>query len=119
MLLDLDGLAVVRVKGSATTRPRDLPYGGSGLELRWHQRRWWCRGPGCPRRSFTEQVPRLPVGGRITMRLRVAAGRRRGDVGSTVVRAARDLHLSWPTVMHAFRDRAREVVDAPLLSAYT
>ncbi|MGW8955887.1 ISL3 family transposase [Streptomyces sp. NPDC055709] len=44
------------VTGSATTRPRDLTYGESGLEFRWHKRRWWCREPGCPRRSFTEQT---------------------------------------------------------------
>ena len=43
-----------------------------------------------------------------------AAGRRVRDAGSTVVQAARDLHLSWPTVMDAFRTSAREVVDAPL-----
>ncbi|WP_457462368.1 transposase family protein [Streptomyces sp. TE5632] len=53
------------------------------------------------------------AGARITTRLRTWAGRRIRDAGSTVVRAARDLHLSWPTVMHAFRDQACEVVDAP------
>jgi len=108
------GVFATRVKGSATTRPRDLPYGENGLEFRWHKRRWWCREPGCPRRSFTEQIPQIPAGARITVRLRVAAGRRVRDAGSTVIQAARDLHLSWPTVMGAFRTSAREVVDAPL-----
>jgi transposase len=36
------------------------------------------------------------------------------DAGSTVIQAARDLHLSWPTVMDAFRTQACEVVEAPL-----
>jgi transposase len=36
------------------------------------------------------------------------------DAGSTVIQTARDLHLSWPTVMNAFRTAAREVVEAPL-----
>jgi transposase len=108
------GVFATRVKGSATTRPRDLPYGESGLEFRWHKRRWWCREPGCPRRSFTEQIPQLPAGARITMRLRGAAGRRIRDAASTVIQAARDLHLSWPTVMDAFRAAAREVIEAPL-----
>ncbi len=108
------GVFATRVKGSATTRPRDLPYGESGLEFRWHKRRWWCREPGCPRRSFTEQIPQLPAGARITMRLRGAAGRRIRDAGSTVIQAARDLHLSWPTVMDAFRTQARDVIEAPL-----
>ncbi|WP_307790616.1 helix-turn-helix domain-containing protein [Streptomyces actuosus] len=51
---------------------------------------------------------------RITTRLRAWAGRRVRDACSTVVQAARDLHLSWPTVMDAFRAQAREVIDAPL-----
>ncbi|MEU2159332.1 ISL3 family transposase [Streptomyces sp. NPDC019396] len=103
-----------KVKGTARTRPRDLPYGERGLVLLWHKRRWWCREPKCPRKSFTESVAQLPAGARITARLRQAAGRRVRDAGSTVIQAARDLHLSCPTVMGAFRTSAREVVDAPL-----
>ncbi|MFJ2477781.1 ISL3 family transposase [Streptomyces sp. NPDC087659] len=108
------GVFATRVKGSAVTRPRDLPYGESGLEFRWHKRRWWCREAGCPRRSFTEQIPQLPAGARVTARLREAAGRRIRDAASTVIQAARDLHLSWPTVMDAFRAVAHEVTEAPL-----
>lgn len=108
------GVFATRVKGSATTRPRDLPYGETGLEFRWHKRRWFCGEPACPRRSFTEQIPQIPARARITTRLRAGAGRRVRDAGSTVVQAARDLHLSWPTVMDAFRIQAREVIDAPL-----
>ncbi|WP_394816597.1 transposase family protein [Streptomyces lancefieldiae] len=105
------GVFATRVRGSAVTRPRDLPYGESGLEYRWHKRRWWCREADCPRRSFTEQIP---AGARLTARLRGAAGRRIQDVGSTVIQATRDLHLSWPTVMEAFRAQARDVAEAPL-----
>ncbi|WP_368669266.1 hypothetical protein [Streptomyces hyaluromycini] len=38
-------------------RPRDLPYGESGLEVRRHKRRLWCREPGCPRRPLHRRVP--------------------------------------------------------------
>ncbi|MFJ9799998.1 helix-turn-helix domain-containing protein [Streptomyces wuyuanensis] len=86
----------------------------SGLEFRWHKRRWWCREPGCPRRSCTEQIPQLPAGARITLRLRGAAGRRIRDAASTVIQAARDVYLSWPTVMDPFRTAAHEVTQAPL-----
>ncbi|KUO20193.1 hypothetical protein AQJ91_15530 [Streptomyces dysideae] len=48
------------------------------------------------------------------MRLRDAAGRRIRDAASTVIQAARDLHLSWPTEMDAFRTAAHEVTQAPL-----
>ncbi|EDY54800.1 hypothetical protein GT021_41150 [Streptomyces sp. SID5470] len=34
-----------RVKGSAVTRPRDPPYGESGLEFRWHKPTVVPRGP--------------------------------------------------------------------------
>jgi transposase len=108
------GVFASRVKGWATTRPRDLPYGESGLEFVWHKRRWWCRETDCSRRSFTEQIEQIPAGARITGRLRAASGRRVRDAGSTVVQAARDLQLSWPTVMAAFRTAAGEVVGAPL-----
>ncbi|KUN25479.1 hypothetical protein AQJ23_16505 [Streptomyces antibioticus] len=64
------GVVATRVKGPATTRPRDLPHGESGLEFRRHKHRWWCCEPGRPRRAFTEQIPQLPAGTRITMRLR-------------------------------------------------
>ncbi|MEU8520547.1 transposase family protein [Streptomyces sp. NPDC048577] len=43
------GVFAARVKGAATTRPRDLPYGERRLEFVWHKRRWWCREVSCPR----------------------------------------------------------------------
>ncbi|WP_328475690.1 hypothetical protein OHS71_00665 [Streptomyces sp. NBC_00377] len=91
-----------RVKGSAVTRPRDLPYGESGLEFRWHKRRWWCREASCFCRSFTEQIPQIPAGARLTARLRDTAGRRITDAGSTVIQ------------MEAFRTQTRDVTEAPL-----
>jgi transposase len=108
------GVFATRVKGRALTRPRDLPYGERGLEFLWHKRRWWCGEPACPRVSFTESLPQIPAGARITERLRAAAGRRVRDAGATVIQAARDLHLSWSTVMDAFSVQAREVTAQPL-----
>ncbi|WP_353962306.1 hypothetical protein [Streptomyces sp. NBC_01381] len=64
------------MKGAATTRPRDLLYAERRLEFVWHKRRWWCREVSCPRKSFTEQIPQIPAGARLTERLRCAAGRR-------------------------------------------
>jgi transposase len=70
-----------------------------------------------PEKSFTQSVAQIPAGARVTARLRQAAGHRARDTGSTVIQAARDLHLSWPTVMGALHASAREVVDAPLPEA--
>lgn len=108
------GAFATKVKGPAVTRPRDLPCGERDLQLVWHKRRWYCTEPLCPRKSFTEQVSQVPAGARITQRLRQTAGRRVRDAGSTVVQAARDLHLSWPTVMDAFRTAGQEVTAAAL-----
>lgn len=80
----------------------------------WRKRRWSCREPACPRKTFTEQIPQIPTGARITGRLRSTAGHRIRDAGSTVIQAARDLYLSLPTVMDAFHGVAREVIEAPL-----
>ncbi|WP_457750437.1 transposase [Streptomyces mirabilis] len=80
----------------------------------WHKRRWWRREASCPRKSFTEQIPQIPAGTRLTERLRCAAGRWARDAGSTVVQAAHDLGLSWPVVMDAFLAAAARVIEAPL-----
>ncbi len=82
------GVFATREKGAAVTRPRDLPYGESGLESRRHKRRWWCREAGCPRRSFTEQIPR-PLG-QVHRQVGVLDGGNR--VVGVVVRCPRDPH---------------------------
>ncbi|MCP3820573.1 ISL3 family transposase [Streptomyces sp. A3M-1-3] len=84
------------------------------MEFFWHKRRWWCGEAACPRKSFTEQIEEIPAGARITTRLRAWAGHRVRDAGSTVVQAGRDLGLSWPVVMNAFRTAATTVIQAPL-----
>ncbi|MFE2672902.1 transposase [Streptomyces hygroscopicus] len=56
----------------------------------------------------------MPTGARITTRPREAAGRWVRDAGSIVVQATRDLRLSWPTVMDAFRTAGQQVTAAAL-----
>jgi hypothetical protein len=107
-------LACRVVRGSSTTRPRDLPYGEHGLELVWHKHRAWCAESGCPRRPFTKQVTQIPARCRLTERLRQAAGRALRDAGVTVVQAAREWKVSWPVVMEALRTAAAAVTEAPL-----
>ncbi|MFF4352502.1 transposase family protein [Streptomyces sp. NPDC001530] len=63
------GVFATRVKGSAVTRPRDLPYGESGLEFRRHKRRWWCREAGCPRRSRAARRGVRPRAARLRVQL--------------------------------------------------
>jgi zinc-finger of transposase IS204/IS1001/IS1096/IS1165 len=59
--------------GWVQTRPRDLPVAGRRTELTWTKRRWKCRTPDCPRRTFTESLPQIPPRSRLTCRLRQSA----------------------------------------------
>ena len=106
------GIRAARVKGWVLTRPRDLPVAGRTTRLRWRKRRWHCDEAGCPRKSFTEQVPQVPARARITVRLRQAAGAAVADGNRTIVQAARDLGVSWPVVAAAFTAHAGTVLPA-------
>ena len=106
------GVLATAVKGYVVTRPRDLQLGPNRLHLRWRKRRWYCTEPTCPRASFTESVAQIPARARITTRLRQAAGIAVRDHGHTVVQAAREHRLSWPTVMRALRQAAAPLVEA-------
>lgn len=88
------------VRQRRTTRPRDVPYGETPLQVRWHKRQYACRESACPRKAFTEQIPELPAGARLTGRLRrhvarlVAAG--------AAVSTACGALMSWPIGHAAF-----------------
>jgi transposase len=106
------GVFSCEVKEVVCTRPRDLPCGAGGLVLVWVKRRWYCRERLCQRASFTESLPVLPARARITTRLRAEAGDRVKDgTCATVVASARQLGLSWPTVMDALRQQAAPLLD--------
>jgi hypothetical protein len=91
------GVISTRVKEYVCTRPRDLPQGRVRVELTWRKRRWYCREPLCARLSFTESVPAVPAGARITTRLRAHAGDLVVDgVCATVAAAGRVTGVSCP-----------------------
>jgi transposase len=100
------GLASTSLKESVLTRPRDLPFGGEGIRLVWHKRRWRCRSPQCPTGTFTETVPPIPARARLTARLRQAAGAAVATTKRVVSEVAASLGLSWPVVHAAFTTQA-------------
>jgi transposase len=106
------GVFSTKVKEYVWTRPRDLPQGCTRLNLLWRKRRWYCCEPLCWRKSFTESVPALPPGARITTRLRDHAGELvvNGQC-ATVAAAGRLTGVSWPTVMDAARAVAERVLE--------
>ena len=67
------------VRQRRTTRPRDLPYGEEQLVVRWHKVQYACRQAPCPRKAFTEQIPEVPAGARLTGRLRQGVAHQIGE----------------------------------------
>ena len=105
------GVSATSVKGWVSTGPRDVPF-PVPARLVWRKRRWRCQEPKCARSSFTESMPQIPAGKRVTVRLRAAAGRAVAEGARTVAQAARDFGLSWPVVHAAFLDHATAVLPA-------
>jgi transposase len=104
------GCAVVSTSAKewTLTRPRDLPVGGRQVVLLWRKQRWRCRTLGCPRTSFTEQLPQVPARMRTTTRLRAALAVAVED-GRDQCEVAATYRVSWPTVRRAVV--ARGVVE--------
>jgi transposase len=106
------GVLSTAVKQLVITRPKDLPYGEAGIELRWHKRRWRCTERECSRGSFTETIEQVRWGARTTTRLRSACADAVAD-GRSVVEVARSRRVSWPTVLHAVDEKAAAELGEP------
>ena len=94
------GVLSTSVRQRRTTRPRDVPYGEEPLGVRWHKVQYACVEVACARRAFTEKIPELPAGARVTGRLRRHVADRIGD-GLSVSVAGAGL-LGWPAAHAAF-----------------
>lgn len=101
-------------KGSATTRPRDVPYGPDPVRLVWHKSRWRCRESRCPRVGFTESLPQLPPRCRLTTRLYEQVGAAVADGYSCVSSAARAHEVSWPVAHAAFIAHVTPILEEVL-----
>jgi transposase len=100
------------VKGNVVTRPKDLPYGETPLQVVWRKRRWRCRQPQCRRGSFTERITELPARARTTGRLRRAVAAA-VTAGRSVAEVAAAHGLSWPSVQRAVDAHAELVLGEP------
>src|SRR5579885_2729724 len=58
-----------RVHSYYTRSPQDLPVSGHMVHLVLRVRRFRCLNPACPRQTFAERLPDLPVSARQTTRL--------------------------------------------------
>lgn len=107
------GVLSTSLKQNRTTRPKDLPYGQQPLRVRWHKRRLRCREGSCPRKTFTECITEVPLGARLTGRLRRAMAGAVGDDNRSVSEVAAHHGVSWPTTHRAFLAAADAVLTEP------
>jgi len=105
------GVFSTSVRQRRTTRPRDLPYGESALMVRWHKVQYACMENPCPRKAFTEQIPEVPAGARLTGRLRRHVGVRVAH-GLPVSTACGGL-MSWPIGHAAWVGHAEAALPDP------
>jgi transposase len=108
------GVISTALKGSATTRPRDVTYGPDAIGLVWHKSRWRCREPRCPRVSFTESLPQVPPRCRLTTRLCEQVGAGVADGYACVSSAARAHGVSWPVAHAAFVAHVTPILEQDL-----
>jgi transposase len=102
-----------RVHDLVVTRPRDVRRGDDPVDLRWVKRRLKCGNADCPRRTFTERIPAVPPGCRVTPRLREQVASEVADRGIPPAEAARHAGVSWPVAHGAFAARADALLGAP------
>jgi transposase len=78
-------------------QPTDLPASGQAVRLNLTIRRFYCRHPSCPRRTFAERLPRL-LGRHAQRTRRLADAQARAGLALGGAPAARLLsHLAMPT----------------------
>jgi transposase len=83
------GTRAGRVHGHVLARPRDLRRGLDEVSVCWLKRRWKCGNDECGRKTFTESLPEVPAGCRLTGRLRQLLGAEVAERGCTPAEAGR------------------------------
>ena len=107
------GVFSTSLKQNRVTGPKDLPYGATALVVRWHKRRLRCVEVSCPRKTFTETIEQIPLGARLTGRLRRAMAEAIGDANRSVSEVAEAHNVRWPTAHRAFVHVADAVLGEP------
>ena len=74
---------------------RDLACFGRPARLRWIKRRWRCRAPQCPARTWTETSDHVDAQAVLTRRAGVEACRQVGENARPVSQLADELGVCW------------------------
>lgn len=92
---------------------RDLACFGRPARLRWCKRRWRCVDPDCEAKTWTEASPHVSSRTVLTRRAGWEACRQVGANARPVAGLARELGVTWSTVMDAVAEHGTPLVDDP------
>jgi len=92
---------------------RDLACFGRPTRLVWVKRRWRCREPLCPARTWTERSEHVDAQVVLTRRAGVEACRQVGENARPVSQLADELGVCWWTIMNAVVEHGTPLVDDP------
>lgn len=104
---------VAEAQDRAEVEIRDLACFGRPARLRWAKRRWRCREPLCDNKAWTEETRHVSPRSVLTRRAGADAGRRVGQEARPVSGLARELGVSWATVMDAVVEHGTPLVGDP------
>lgn len=106
--------ALARLHARRPSWVRDLPASGRPVVLVWVKRVWRCTEARCGRSTWTETSEAIRPRASLTERARADAARRVGRDGHSVAAVARDLGVSWRTVMTAVVDHGAPLAADPV-----
>ncbi|PLS75030.1 MAG: ISL3 family transposase [Actinobacteria bacterium] len=92
---------------------RDLACFGRPARLVWRKRRWRCVDADCDAKTWTETSPSVSARTVLTRRAGIEACRQVGMNARPVAGLARELGVSWSTVMDAVEEHGRPLVEDP------
>lgn len=107
------GVISTRVHERPVRAVKDLPHGAVPLRVSVLGRRLRCAESACPRRSFTQTCPQLPLRARLTDRLRSTVTQAVTSSNRAVSDVAAEYRLSWPTVHRALIAAAAALLPTP------
>jgi transposase len=100
-------------KGRRTTLVRDLEIAGRPTVLVWRKRRWICKDPDCPKKTWSEEVEGIAPRAVLTERARREIARRIGEEARSVASVAKDFGVGWWTAWEAFRSDVEPRIEDP------
>jgi transposase len=104
---------VARAHDRMVVEYRDLAAFGRPTRLVWNKRRWRCEEPVCGQRTWTEICVGFSSRCLLTDRAGVECCLQVGRNARPVAQMARELGVSWDTVMAAVKEHGEPLVDDP------